>query len=158
MIGDMGSSTHPGGVEDFPPPHDAEIAIACRKSELALVQARGIAAKLGESLDMDHPPRFSVVTRSVAGDADKQSPFALLSKQTGGSDVGKSLWTNGLETDLVADKVQVLVHCLKDMPTTLPANCLLGAIPAREDPSDAVIMRPDSPFKTIDQLPPGSVR
>ncbi|KAJ5181155.1 Tetrapyrrole biosynthesis hydroxymethylbilane synthase [Penicillium cf. griseofulvum] len=135
--------------------NSSNVLIGCRKSELALTQARSIISQLSQTLDPS--PTFEIVTASVVGDADKQSPFALLSKQTGGSDVGKSLWTNGLEMELVAGKVQFLVHCLKDMPTTLPPNCLLGAIPEREDCSDAVVMKSDSVFKSIDQLPPGSV-
>ena len=76
---------------------------------------------------------------------------------TGGSDVGKSLWTNGLEVELLSGKVHVLVHCLKDMPTTLPPKCVLGAIPEREDATDAAIMKLGSQYTSIDQLPPGSV-
>lgn len=131
------------------------VFVGCRKSELALIQARTIVSDLTKAADP--APSFTIVTGSVAGDADKQSPFLQLSKQTGGSDVGKSLWTSDLETKLVAGEVQVLVHSLKDMPTTLPPKCLLASVPEREDPTDAVIMRSDSKFTSIDQLPPGSV-
>jgi hydroxymethylbilane synthase len=142
-------------IEDMSSHNSSKVLIGCRKSELALTQARSIISELSQTLDPS--PTFEIVTSSVAGDADKQSPFAVLSKQTGGSDIGKSLWTNGLEKELMAGKVQFLVHCLKDMPTTLPPNCLLGAIPEREDCSDAVVMKSGSVFKSIDQLPPGSV-
>ncbi|CAI6092296.1 unnamed protein product [Clonostachys chloroleuca] len=131
------------------------VVVGCRKSELALIQARYVVSQLEKALA--RPPPFEIATRSVVGDADKQTPFMQLSKQKGGSDVGKSLWTNGLEEDLLSGKAHLLVHSLKDMPTTLPPNCLLGAIPEREEPTDAVVMRPDSEYKTIDQLPPGSV-
>ncbi|KAK7221465.1 hypothetical protein V2G26_009468 [Clonostachys chloroleuca] len=131
------------------------VVVGCRKSELALIQARYVVSQLEKALA--RPPPFEIATRSVVGDADKQTPFMQLSKQTGGSDVGKSLWTNGLEEDLLSGKAHLLVHSLKDMPTNLPPNCLLGAIPEREEPTDAVVMRPDSEYKTIDQLPPGSV-
>lgn len=57
----------------------------------------------------------------------------------------------------MSGKTDLLVHCLKDMPTALPRDCLLGAIPEREDPSDAVIMRAGSEVGSIGQLPPGSV-
>ncbi|OQE25018.1 hypothetical protein PENFLA_c009G09667 [Penicillium flavigenum] len=149
------SGSKPHETEDISSPHSSEIVVGCRKSELALTQTRSIISELSQKLDPS--PSFEIATSSVAGDADKQSPFMLLSKQTGGSDIGKSLWTNGLEMELAADKVQFLVHCLKDMPTTLPPNCLLGAIPEREDCSDAVVMRSNSVIKSIDQLPPGSV-
>ncbi len=136
--------------------NEPTVAVGCRNSALALVQARAIVSALTEA-GGPSSPAFEVVTGSVAGDADKQSPFLLLSKQSGGSDVGKSLWTNDLEKKLVAGEVQCLVHCLKDMPTTLPPNCVLASIPEREDPTDAVVMRSDSKFTSIDQLPPGSV-
>lgn len=142
-------------AQDDPPP--SQVVAGCRKSDLALIQARHVVSQLAKAPGLVPPPTFSIATASVAGDADKQSPFMLLSKQTGGSDVGKSLWTNGLETDLVSGKVHFLVHCLKDMPTMLPPNCLLGAISEREDPSDAVVMKTGSGLKSIDQLPPGSV-
>jgi hydroxymethylbilane synthase len=131
------------------------VVAGCRKSELALVQARHIVAQLSDGLT--DPPTFEIATKSVAGDADKQTPFMELSKQTGGSDVGKSLWTNGLEVDLQSGKFDFLIHCLKDMPTTLPPGFLLGAISEREDATDAVVMRQGSAYTTIDQLPPGSV-
>jgi Porphobilinogen deaminase len=99
---------------------DPSVVVGCRKSELALTQTRTIISELKQKLDPC--PTFEIATSSVVGDADKQTPFILLSKQTGGSDVGKSLWTNGLEKDLAAGKVQFLIHCLKDMPTMLPPN------------------------------------
>lgn len=142
-------------TEEIPSRDSSEVVVGCRKSELALTQTRTIISELKQKLDPS--PTFEIATSSVVGDADKQTPFILLSKQMGGSDVVKSLWTNGLEKDLAAGKVQFLIHCLKDMPTTLPPNFLLGAIPEREDCSDAVVMRSDSVFKSIDQLPPGSV-
>lgn len=141
--------------EEISSPDSSKFVVGCRKSELALTQTRTIISELRQKLDPS--PTFEIATSSVVGDADKQTPFIQLSKQTGGSDIGKSLWTNGLEKDLAAGKVQFLIHCLKDMPTTLPPNFLLGAIPEREDCSDAVVMKSDSVFKTIDQLPPGSV-
>jgi len=43
------------------------------------------------------------------------------------------------------------------MPTQLPAGCKIGAILAREDPRDAVVMKAGSTYTDISQLPPGSV-
>lgn len=131
------------------------VIFGCRKSELALVQTRSVTSVLGQALASS--PTFQIATGSAVGDADKQTPFAVLSKQTGGSDIGKSLWTNDLELSLVAGKIHCLVHSLKDMPTTLPPRCLLGAVPEREDCSDAVCIRSDLEFTSVDQLPPGSI-
>ncbi|KAF7557703.1 hypothetical protein G7Z17_g440 [Cylindrodendrum hubeiense] len=151
---ELGDSKRQDATEEVLSP-GSQVVVGCRKSELALIQARYVIAQLAKASIPS--PTFVTATGSVAGDADKQTPFMLLSKQTGGSDVGKSLWTNALEVDLMSGKVDFLVHSLKDMPTTLPPDCLLGAISEREDSSDAVIMRPDSEFKSIDQLLPGSV-
>jgi hydroxymethylbilane synthase len=131
------------------------VTIGCRKSDLALIQARLIISTLNQRLQQ--PPIFEIKTHTVVGDADKHTPFVQLAKRTGGSDVGKSLWTTGLESDLMSGRSDFLVHCLKDMPTTLPPNLVLAAIPEREDPSDAVVMRAGSEYKSMDELPPGSV-
>ena len=144
---------HEGNKDSSRP--SSKVIAACRKSSLALIQTRYVISQLTQTLDP--VPAFTVATGRAAGDADKQTPFALLSEQMGGSDLGKSLWTNELEADLVSGKVDFLVHCLKDMPTTLPPDCLLVAISEREDPSDAIVMRPSSGFSSIDQLPSGSV-
>nr|XP_036587176.1 Porphobilinogen deaminase [Colletotrichum truncatum]KAF6797907.1 Porphobilinogen deaminase [Colletotrichum truncatum] len=149
------SSQRHGEAEEMLQSKSSEVVVGCRKSELALVQSLSVISKLQQAVGS--LPTFRIATGSAAGDTDKQTPFMILSKQTGGSDIGKSLWTNDLESDLVAGKTQLLVHSLKDMPTTLPPKCLLGAVPEREDASDAVIMRADSKFKSIDELPPGSV-
>lgn len=137
------------------------IKVACRNSKLALVQAHSIVATLqagvSSSASGAAAVTFDISTKTVAGDADKVTPFLQLSKATGGSDVGKSLWTTGLEEDLVAGKTHVLVHCLKDMPTTLPQHCLLAAVAEREDPTDAFVVSPNSPYKSIDDLPAGSI-
>ena len=132
-----------------------EEVVACSTSDHPHVQAHQIVSRLTTS-SSTHTTNTEA-TKSVVGDADKTTPFLQLSKQTGGSDVGKSLWTNGLEEDLVSGKAHMLVHCLKDMPTTLPPKCQLAAITEREDPSDAVIMKTGSEYKSMDELPPGSV-
>jgi len=43
------------------------------------------------------------------------------------------------------------------MPTTLPEGCALGAITEREDPRDAVVMKASLDYKSLDELPEGSV-
>jgi hydroxymethylbilane synthase len=44
-----------------------------------------------------------------------------------------------------------------DMPTSLPSSCSLGVICEREDPRDVVVMKHNSPYKRIQDLPAGSV-
>ena len=51
----------------------------------------------------------------------------------------------------------MLVHSLKDVPTTLPDGCELGAILKREDPVDSLVMKTGLDYKSLDELPDGSV-
>merc|ERR1712137_208430 len=53
--------------------------------------------------------------------------------------------------------VDLVVHSLKDLPTTLPDGMCIGAIMEREDPRDAVIMAPQFSHCTLKTLPAGSV-
>jgi hydroxymethylbilane synthase len=70
---------------------------------------------------------------------------------------GKSLWTKELEVALLEQDVDILVHSLKDVPTVLPDGCELGAILKREDPADSLVVKKDLPYKTLQDLPDGSV-
>jgi hydroxymethylbilane synthase len=51
----------------------------------------------------------------------------------------------------------MIVHSLKDVPTTLKEGFELGCCFKREDPRDAVVMREGSKYKSLSELPDGSV-
>lgn len=132
-----------------------QLRIGTRNSKLALVQANGIAADLSKL----HPAHdFVVSTHKVQGDADKNSPFlklAAMYKDT--PNATKSLWTMEIEERLLANDLDIIVNCLKDMPTVLPENCMIGVFPERPDPTDALVVRSNSSYRTLDDLPVGSV-
>jgi len=88
---------------------------------------------------------------STAGDKNLKSPLYVI----GGE--GKAIWTKELEVALAQGAVDAIVHCLKDIPTTLPDGLMLGAILQREDPRDALVVKKGLPYTTLDDLPPGSV-
>jgi hydroxymethylbilane synthase len=44
-----------------------------------------------------------------------------------------------------------------DMPTTLPDTCELAAIPPRDDPRDALIVKSGLPYTSLKELPEGAV-
>ena len=46
---------------------------------------------------------------------------------------------------------------LLDVPTQIPDTCALGQMMPREDPRDVVVMKPGSSYKTLADLPAGSV-
>lgn len=70
---------------------------------------------------------------------------------------GKALWTKELEDKLANNDLDIVVHSLKDMPTTLPDGFILGGITKREDPSDCVVLKAGSEYKTLRDLPDGSI-
>lgn len=125
------------------------IRVGTRRSALALKQVELIIAELSKT----HPDvNFETVTVSVMGDRDKTTPLPNL---------GKGLWTSELEAMLTNDppELDMIVHCLKDMPTSLPKGCALGCITAREDPRDVVIFRAShgGKYKKLVDLPKGAV-
>uniref|UniRef100_A0A3P8ZR20 hydroxymethylbilane synthase n=1 Tax=Esox lucius TaxID=8010 RepID=A0A3P8ZR20_ESOLU len=69
----------------------------------------------------------------------------------------KSLFTKELENALERNEVDLVVHSLKDLPTTLPDGFTIGAVLQRESPYDAVVLHPKNSGLTLDSLPDGSV-
>jgi hydroxymethylbilane synthase len=120
--------------------------LASRKSKLAVVQLEMVQAELARA----HPNyTFPLDTYSVEGDRDKVQALYVIG--------GKSLWTKDLEVALLDRQVDMLVHCLKDMPTVLPDGCELGAILERENPLDTLVVKKGLSYKSLDELPDGSV-
>lgn len=137
--------TRPGASK-----HDI-ITIGGRKSLLAVAQSKCVAESLHSVCPLQS---FPVVALSTLGDQVQGKPLYSFG--------GKSLWTKELEWLMLnevkgAPKIDIIVHSLKDMPTVLPDDCILGAITEREDPRDAVIMKAGSPYKVLKDLPSGSV-
>ncbi|KAK5789142.1 hypothetical protein VI817_008266 [Penicillium citrinum] len=129
----------------------SELVIGTRNSKLALVQAE----RVSKALSNIHPHiKFPWQDVSVRGDVDKTSPFL---KFSGPSDAAKNIWTEEMESKLCSGELDLLVHCLKDMPTNLPDGCILGAIVHREDPTDALVVKNGLPYKDLAELPSGSV-
>jgi len=120
--------------------------IGTRKSKLARIQTELIATAL-QYLYPDHT--FPVQPMSTMGDLNKVTPLYQFD--------AKALWTRELEIALLEGEIDMIVHSLKDMPTTLPEGCALGAITEREDPRDAVVMKASLEYKSLDQLPEGSI-
>ncbi|XP_070761852.1 porphobilinogen deaminase-like isoform X5 [Enoplosus armatus] len=69
----------------------------------------------------------------------------------------KSLFTKELENALERNEVDLVVHSLKDLPTTLPPGFTIGSVLKRENPHDAVVLHPKHAGKTLDTLPEKSV-
>lgn len=108
------------------------IVIGSRGSQLALWQARHIAAKLAE---LGEETRLEII--KTTGDKIQDVPLA----QVG----GKGLFTKEIEEALLDGRIDLAVHSLKDMPADVPEGLAITAIPEREDSRDALIGAPLSP-------------
>jgi hydroxymethylbilane synthase len=131
------------------PPSPLTIKVGTRRSALALRQTEVVI----DALKLAHPhATFEVHTISVMGDRDKSTPLPAL---------GKGLWTSELEAQLVSRELDVIVHSLKDMPTSLPPGCVLACVTGREDRRDVVIFNREHEaagrYKTLADLPAGAV-
>ncbi|KAI0314258.1 porphobilinogen deaminase [Amylostereum chailletii] len=125
--------------------------LASRASELAQIQTNLVRA----ALERTYPTLdFSTQFMSTQGDKNQSQALYLLG--------GKSLWTKELEVALKEGEVDMLVHCVKDMPTALPDGCVLGAILEREDPVDSLVVKQGlevdgRPVTCLDDLKAGAV-
>ncbi|CAN5119844.1 hydroxymethylbilane synthase [soil metagenome] len=66
---------------------------------------------------------------------------------------GVGVFVSALRDALLRGDVDVVVHSLKDLPTTTHDDITLAAVPLREDPRDAVVARGRL---TLGELPPGA--
>jgi hydroxymethylbilane synthase len=72
-----------------------------------------------------------IVVLKTTGDRIQDRPLA--------SAGGKGLFTKELEEALLTGEIDLAVHSMKDLPTTLPEGLALAAILPREDPRDVFI-------------------
>lgn len=118
-----------------------KVRVGTRGSRLALAQAETVAAVLRA-----HGAEVEIVPIRTSGDQLAQVALADFG--------GKALFVKEIEEALLAGRVDVGVHSLKDMPSELPAALTLGAFPLREDPRDVLLGRRDGGW---DALPAGAV-
>lgn len=125
------------------------LIIGSRGSRLALWQAESIKAAI-EALDSQAlAVRIRIIKTS--GDVLKDAPLAMIG--------GKGVFTKEIEEALLDGRIDLAVHSLKDLPTTLPRGLVIAAITEREDARDALVLRAGSSLETpsIMHLPEGSV-
>jgi hydroxymethylbilane synthase len=117
------------------------IKVGTRGSELALTQTGHVIEALG---DANPELAFEIVVIKTTGDKDQRPDLASL---------GVGVFVRELEDALLDGRVDLAVHSLKDMPSSLPPDFALAAVPPREDPRDALISRSG---QTLADLPPGA--
>ncbi len=116
------------------------LRIGTRASLLARTQSGHVADALAAAVDRE----VLLVDVTTEGDVS-QAPLATVG--------GTGVFVGALRDALLRGDVDVAVHSLKDLPTYPQAGIALAAIPAREDPRDAVVARDGL---TLGELPAGS--
>ena len=105
------------------------LIIGSRGSQLALWQAKWIAARLA---DLGQETRIEII--KTTGDKITDVPLAKVGT--------KGLFTKEIEEALLDGRIDLAVHSLKDLPTEVPRGLTIAAIPRREDPRDAMVGMP----------------
>ncbi|MBX2998624.1 MAG: hydroxymethylbilane synthase [Caldilineaceae bacterium] len=119
------------------------LRLGTRASALARWQTDFVIALLQSA----HPHRyFESQLISTRGDRVLDTPLPLIG--------GKGLFTLELEQALHAGEIDFAVHSLKDLPTEDAGGLVVGAIPQRANPADALVSQAGY---TIDTLPNGAV-
>ncbi len=127
----------------------APLRIGTRGSPLALAQAHETRRRLASAFELPLDAFEIVVIRTSGDDA------ALIARDRPLKEIGgKGLFTKEIEDDLLAGRIDIAVHSMKDMPVAQPAGLILDTFLPREDVRDAFV----SPWvSAISELPEGAV-
>jgi hydroxymethylbilane synthase len=119
------------------------ITIASRESPLAIWQAEHIKIKINQL----HPDIIVKIKGfKTQGDLILDQSLATIG--------GKGLFIKELEQALLANRADLAVHSMKDLPMDIPLEFKISAITEREDPRDAFI---SNLYQSLESLPDGSI-
>ena len=119
------------------------VYIGARGSPLSLIQT----GRVRDALAAPNPHRSFEITPIVTS-GDRIQDRSL-------SDAGgKGLFTKELDEAMLAGRIALAVHSMKDLPTQLPEGVVLAGTPAREDPRDALVCLGE--VSALADLPKGS--
>jgi hydroxymethylbilane synthase len=106
------------------------LVVATRRSQLALTQARAFIAEL---VALRPGLEVTELLVTTTGDRVQDRPLQSLG--------GKGLFIKEVEEALLEGRADFAVHSMKDVPTEVAPALVLGCIPVRENPRDAVVTR-----------------
>ena len=116
------------------------LRLGSRKSPMAISQSGEVARLVTERTGR----RVEIVGVTTLGDVSKEQM-----SQIGGTGV----FVSALRDALLRGEVDFAVHSLKDLPTGDAPGIALAAVPARDDPRDALVARDGA---KLADLPPGA--
>ena len=108
------------------------IILGTRGSPLALIQTRQVMAELKKAW-----PGRNFESHVIKTEGDK------LAERVPAEPVklGKGLFTAELERALIDGSIDLAIHSLKDLPTTMAPGLMLASVPKRADAHDLLITR-----------------
>ncbi len=119
-----------------------KLKLGSRTSNLALWQSRRVASEIEaahEHISVD------IVGMETTGDRRGDVPLPSIG--------AKGLFTAELEQALLEDRIDLAVHSLKDLPSTLPEGLKFAGSLERANPTDAFI---STRWNGVDELPDGA--
>jgi len=118
------------------------LRLGTRKSPLALWQAEHVRDRLQRL----HPGlKVELVTMTTEGDRLLDTSLATVG--------GKGLFVKELEQGLLAQRIDLAVHSMKDVTVSFPPGLHIAAICEREDPRDAFV---SNHHASLSALPAGA--
>ncbi len=116
------------------------LRLGTRRSPLARTQSERVAAALRERAGV----RVELVEVVTHGDVSR-APLATMG--------GTGVFVSALRDALLAGRVDLAVHSLKDLPTAPAEGLVVAAVPPREDPRDVLVA---SGGRRLADLPAGA--
>ena len=120
-----------------------KIVVGTRGSKLALIQTNWVIDKLKERY-----PEIEFETKIIKTKGDLIQNVSL-------DKIGdKGLFVKEIEQQLIDNKIDMAVHSMKDMPSSLPEGLKFASIPKREDARDVLVLKDG--YSSINDLPIGA--
>ena len=120
-----------------------KIIVGTRGSKLALVQTNWVVEELKKA---NPGVEFEIKIIKTKGDLVTHLPLHKIGD--------KGLFTKEIEQQLLDKEIDLAIHSMKDMPSTLPEGLKFANVPKREDPRDVVVLKEG--YNGIDDLPNGA--
>ncbi|MGH7949895.1 MAG: hydroxymethylbilane synthase [Candidatus Binataceae bacterium] len=115
------------------------LKIGSRPSALALAQTAIVRDLLVKAI-----PQLAVEVISIRTTGDRLTSGSLANVG------GKGLFIKELEQALERREIDLAVHSMKDLPATLAPQFRIAAVPAREDPRDALLSRTGATIEALE--------
>ena len=120
-----------------------KIVVGTRGSKLALIQTNWVIDKLKEI----YPEiEFEIKIIKTKGDLIQNVSLDKIGD--------KGIFVKEIEQQLIDKQIDMAVHSMKDMPSSLPEGLKFASIPKREDARDVLVLKDG--YSSINDLPIGS--